>query len=213
MSVWASWRHRPAPGYVPADGAYRAVAAPLWRRGTASALDWFLVFVLFILAGYPLGMIETLGDAIGGPAGRILFYGAEALALAIVPAYFAYFLATGHTLGMRALDIHVFSHGSGREPHLVQAVARSLLALLFFYFSFKAYTLVRGFHGNEGLSEREELWRDVALTVVGVAVLGNLWKLADPDGRTLWDRLVGLVVVEDVVPASMPGRLWSPWGT
>ena len=209
----ASWRRRAAPAYAPADGAYRAVAAPLWRRGTASSLDWGLAFVLFVLAGYPLGMIETLGDAIGGPFGSILYYGAETAALATVPAYFAYFLATGHTLGMRALDIHVFSHGSGREPHVVQAIARGLLALLFFYFSFKAYSLVRGFHGNEGLSEREELLRDISLTIVGAAILGNLWKLVDADGRTLWDRLVGLVVVEDVVPASMPGRLWSPWGT
>lgn len=213
MSVWASWRHRPAPGYSPADAAYRAVAAPLWRRGVGSGIDWLLAFVLFLIASYPLGMIQTLGDAISGPFGRILFYGSEAATLAVVPAYFAYFLASGHTLGMRALDIHVFSHRSGREPNIVQAVARSLLALLFFYFSFKAYTLVRGFHGNEGLSEREELWRDVSLTIVGVAILGHFWKLADPDGRTIWDRLVGLVVVEDVVPASMPGRLWSPWGT
>ena len=158
-------------------------------------------------------MIETLGDAIDGLFGQILYYASEALALAIVPAYFAYFLTSGHTLGMRALDIHIFSHRTGREPHIVQAVARSLLALLFFYFSFRAYTLVRGFHGNDGLSEGEELWRDAALTIVGVAILGNLWKLADPDGRTIWDRFIGLVVVEDVVPASMPGRLWSPWGT
>jgi uncharacterized RDD family membrane protein YckC len=211
--VLASWRHRPAPGYSPADGAYRAVAAPLWRRGTASGIDWLLAFVLFLIASYPLGMIETLGDAIGGPFGRILYYGSEALALAIVPTYFAYFLASGHTLGMRALDIHIFSHGSGREPRVVQAVARSLLALLFFYCSFKAYTLVRGFHGPEGLTSREELWRDVSLTIAGVAILGNFWKLVDPDGRTIWDRVVGLVVVEDVVPATMPGRLWSPWGT
>jgi uncharacterized RDD family membrane protein YckC len=179
----------------------------------ASGIDWGLAFVLFLIASYPLGMIETLGDAVGGAVGWILFYGSEALALAVAPLYFVYFLATGHTLGMRALDIHVFSHGGGREPHIIQAVARSLLALLFFYCSLKAYTLVRGFHGNEGLSAREELWRDVSLTIVGVAILGNLWKLVDPDGRTIWDRLVGLVVVEDVVPASMPGRLRSPWGT
>jgi uncharacterized RDD family membrane protein YckC len=211
--VLASWRHKPAPGYSPADGAYRAVAAPLWRRGIASGIDWLLAFVLFLIASYPFGMIQILGDAIGGPFGGILYYASEALTLAVVPAYFAYFLLSGHTMGMRALDIHVFSHRSGREPHIVQAVLRALLALLFFYFSLKAYTLVRGFHGNGGLSEREELWRDVSLTIAGAAILGNLWKLVDSDGRTIWDRLVGLVVVEDVVPATMPGRLWSPWGT
>jgi uncharacterized RDD family membrane protein YckC len=211
--VSVSWLRKPPASYSPADGSYRAVAAPLWRRGFASAIDWSLAFVLFLIGSYPLGMIETLGDAIGGSVGEILFYGAEALALAIVPAYFAYFLATGHTLGMRALDIHVFSHGTGRQPHVAQAVARSLLALGFFYATLKAYSLVQGWHGNEGLSESEETWRNVALSISALAILGNLWQLADPDGRTVWDRLVGLVVIEDVVPASMPDRLWSPWGT
>jgi hypothetical protein len=37
--------------------------------------------------------------------------------------------------------------------------------------------------------------------------------LLDRSGRTLWDRLTGLAVVEDIVPTSMPDRLWSPWGT
>jgi uncharacterized RDD family membrane protein YckC len=213
--VSVSSLRKPPASYSPADGSYRAVAAPLWRRGFASTIDWTLAFVLFLIGGFPFGMIETLGDAIGGPFGDILFYGAEALALAIVPAYFAYFLATGHTLGMRALDIHVFAHGTGREPHIVRAIARSLLALGFFYAFFKAYTLIRGFHGEDGntLTAEEERWRDFAVTVCAVGVLGNLWQLADRKGRTLWDRLFGLVVVEDVVPASMPGRLWSPWGT
>jgi hypothetical protein len=35
----------------------------------------------------------------------------------------------------------------------------------------------------------------------------------DPAGRGLWDRLFGLAVIEDMVPSSMPERLWTPWGT
>lgn len=211
MSV--SSLRRPAPVYKPADGTYRAVAAPLWRRTFASAIDWTLVFVAFLIVSIPLGMIETLGRTIGGPSGDAVVYIVDALALGVVVAYFGYFLSTGHTMGMRALDIHVFSHATGREPHLVRAVTRSLLSLAFFLAAFKAYTLTRGWQGNEGLTGREEAWRDLAATVSTVALVGGLWKLADPEGRTLWDRLTGLVVVEDVVPTSMPGRLWSPWGT
>jgi uncharacterized RDD family membrane protein YckC len=202
---------RPAPDYKPADGTYRAVAAPLWRRAVASAIDWTLVFVAFLIVSIPLGMIETLGRAIGGLWGDALVYLVDALALGVVVAYFGYFLSTGHTMGMRALDIHVFSHATGREPHLVRAVARSCLSLAFFLAAFKAYTLTRGWH--EGLTDREENWRDLAATVSTVALVGGLWKIANSEGRTLWDRLTGLVVVEDVVPTSMPGRLWSPWGT
>ena len=211
MSV--SSLRRPAPDYQPADGTYRAVAAPLWRRAVASAIDWTLVFVAFLIVSIPLGMIETLGRTIGGLWGGALVYLVDALALGVVVAYFGYFLSTGHTMGMRALDIHVFSHATGREPHLARAVTRSLLSLAFFLATFKAYTLIRGWHGNEGLTDREENWRNLAATVSTVALLGGLWKIADSEGRTLWDRLTGLVVVEDVVPTSMPGRLWSPWGT
>jgi uncharacterized RDD family membrane protein YckC len=204
---------RATPVYKPADETYRAVAAPLWRRAIASAIDWTLVFVAFLIVSIPLGMIETLGRTIGGLPGDAVVYLVDALALGVVVAYFGYFLSTGHTMGMRALDIHVFSHATGRESHLVRAVARSCLSLVFFLAAFKAYTLTRGWHGNEGLTGREETWRDLAATVATVALVGGLWKIADPEGRTLWDRLAGLVVVEDVVPTSMPGRLWSPWGT
>jgi uncharacterized RDD family membrane protein YckC len=211
--VSVSSLRRQAPVYKPADGTYRAVAAPLWRRAVASAIDWILVFVAFLIVSIPLGMIETLGRTIGGPSGDAVVYLVDALALGVVAAYFGYFLSTGHTMGMRALDIHVFSHATGREPNLVRAVARSLLSLAFFLATLKAYSLVRGYHGNEGLTDTEEAWRNLAVTVSTVAFIGGVWKIADPEGRTLWDRLAGLVVVEDVVPTSMPDRLWTPWGT
>jgi uncharacterized RDD family membrane protein YckC len=198
--------------YAPADGAYRASAAPLWRRAAAGGVDWLLVFVVYLIVSIPLGMIQALGDALGGAADDALFAFTEAVALGVIAAYFAYFLATGHTLGMRALDIHVFSYESGREPHLARAVARSLLALGFFLATVNAYGLLRGEHEG-GLTDAQETWRAVTVTVVLVAIAGGLWKLVDREGRTLWDRLFGLVVVEDVVPATMPDRLWSPWGT
>jgi uncharacterized RDD family membrane protein YckC len=204
---------RPAPAYAPADGSYRAVAAPLWRRGVASGIDWVLAFVAFLLLSIPFGILQTLGDAVGGPAGDVLVVLAQSLALGVVVAYFTYFLSTGSTLGMRAMDIHVFAHGSGREPHLARAFARSLLALGFFLATIDAYRLIRGYHGPEGLSDAEELLKNVALAAAGVALAGQLWKLLDPHGRTLWDRLTGIVVVEDVVPTGMPDRLWTPWGT
>jgi uncharacterized RDD family membrane protein YckC len=198
--------------YQPGDGSYRAVAAPLWRRGVASAVDWVLVFFSFLIAGYPLGMIQTLGDAFGGTAADVIFFLTQIVGVGVVVAYFAYFFATGHTLGMRALDIHVFAAQTGREPHPFRASLRGLLALGFFLAAIDAYGLSRGGYA-EDLTSRQALWRNVALTVTAVAVAGHLWKIVDPAGKTLWDRLLGLVVIEDVVPTSMPDRLWSPWGT
>jgi uncharacterized RDD family membrane protein YckC len=213
MTVSVSSLRRAAPAYVPADGSYRAVTAPLWRRVVASGIDWVLAFVAFLLLSIPFGVLQALGDAIAGRIGDAVVVLAEALTLGVVVAYFAYFLSTGSTLGMRAMDIHVFAYGTGREAHLARALARSLLALGFFFATITAYRLIRGYHGPDGLSDREELLRNVSLAVTLTALAGQLWKLLDPDGRTLWDRVTGLVVVEDLVPTGMPDRLWTPWGT
>jgi uncharacterized RDD family membrane protein YckC len=130
----------------------------------------------------------------------------------VIVAYFAYFFTTGHTLGMRAADIHVFSARSGRAPHPFQACMRALLSLVFFLAVIDAYGLSRGGYA-EDLTTKQSLWRTVALAITAVALAGQLWKLVDPAGKTLWDRLAGLVVVEDIIPTGMPDRLWSPWGT
>ena len=53
----------------------------------------------------------------------------------------------------------------------------------------------------------------IGIAVASIAFLGHLWQLRDPAGRGLWDRLFGLAVIEDMVPSSMPERLWTPWGT
>jgi uncharacterized RDD family membrane protein YckC len=210
--VSVSSRRSRTPAYAPADGSYRAVAAPFWRRTAASAVDWLLVFVCFLIASIPLGMVQTVAEALGGPAGDFLFWLAQALALAVVVAYFGYFLTTGHTMGMRAFDVHVFAYETGREPGLVRSSARGLLALAFFFATTNAYAYLAG-HRLLPLSRFEQIRQGVAIAVALVALSGGLWKLVDHEGRTLWDRLFGLVVVEDVVPASMPDRLWSPWGT
>ena len=74
-------------------------------------------------------MIETLGDAMAGHSAEILFYGGGARS-AIVAAYFAYFPSPPGTRWACARSTSTSSRiGAGREPHLVQAVARGLLAL------------------------------------------------------------------------------------
>jgi uncharacterized RDD family membrane protein YckC len=211
--VSVSFFRSATPTYAPANGAYLALAAPLWRRIAGASIDWSLVFVLFILASYPLGMIQTLGNELGGTAQTAITALTDALGLGVVVAYFMWFDASGATLGMRALDIHLFSYRTGREPHLLQAGLRSLLSLGFFLASIDAYGLSAGAYRHGGLTDAQSHWRLAAIAGVVLAVVGGLWKLIDPEGRTLWDRLFGLVVVEEVVPTSMPDRLWSPWGT
>ena len=168
--------------------------------------------VFFLIAEIPLGVIQATGDEIGGITFWSLFLLTQAAGLAIVAGYFAFFISTGHTLGMRAADIHVVVAGTGRSPALVRAASRGVLAVVFFL------AIVHRLH------IRARQLRHAALHLPpGIArrldrgrldrVLRPPWQVPDPAGRGLWDRLFGLAVIEDMVPSSMPERLWTPWGT
>ena len=205
-------RKRPLPEYHPSDGSYRATAAPLTRRFVAGLVDWTVVTVFFLIAQIPLGVLQATGDEIGGIASWSVFFLTQAAGLAIIAGYFAFFFSTGHTLGMRAADIHVVGAGSGRQPALASAAGRGVLAVVFFLASFTAYTFLLGNYDTP-LSTFHQVSRAVSTAVASIAFLGHLWQLRDPAGRGLWDRLFGLAVIEDMVPSSMPERLWTPWGT
>jgi uncharacterized RDD family membrane protein YckC len=174
-------------------------------------LDWGIVTVCYLLANIPLGVVQATANEVGGALETGVFVVTQLAALAVVAGYFAFFLSTGHTLGMRATDIHVVEAQSGRSPTLPRAAARSVLSVLFFLASFTAYTYVLG-HYDTPLSSFHEAARAVSIAVASLAFFGHLWQLRDRAGRSIWDRLAGLAVVEDMIPASMPDRLWSPWG-
>ena len=209
----ASFRRKgPLPDYRPSDGSYRATAAPLGRRFVAGLVDWLIVTVCYLIVEIPLGVVQATADEIGGAVFGVVFVLTQAAALAVVAGYFAFFFGTGHTLGMRAADIHVVGVDSGRSPTLARSAARGVLAVVFFLASFTAYTYLLGRYDTP-LSTFHEVSRAVSIAVASAAVVGHLWQLRDRAGRSLWDRLFGIAVIEDMVPSSMPDRLWSPWGS
>jgi uncharacterized RDD family membrane protein YckC len=199
--------------YVHPRGDYTASAAPLWRRGLASALDWALVGIVYLLLLIPAGILDTIGELFGGDVGRALEVFGQVLAVSAIVAYFTFLLKSGHTMGMRALDIHVRAHDEGREPGVVRSFVRALLALLLGVAVVNAYSYLRGRPPLGEFSSFERAVGEAAVIVAGAGLLGQLWMLVDREGRTLWDRFTGLVVVEDIVPTAMPERLWSPWRT
>ena len=205
-------RRRTLPAYRPPDGSYRATAAPLSRRVIAGLLDWTMVTVAYLLVEIPLGVFQATGAELGGIVDVVVLVLTQAAGLAVVAGYFAFFFATGHTLGMRTVDVHVVDARTGRNPSLARAAARGVLAVVFFLAAFTAYTFVLG-HYDTPLSTFHQVSRASTIAVTCIALFGHLWQLLDRDGRSLWDRLAGLAVIEDMVPASMPGRLWTPWGT
>jgi uncharacterized RDD family membrane protein YckC len=208
----SSGRRRPRPEFHPQDGSYRATAAPLSRRVVAGMIDWAIVTVWYLVANIPLGVLQATANEIGGVVYVTVLLLTQAAALAVIAGYFAFFFATGHTLGMRAADIHVVDARTGGNPTLGRAVARSLLSVVFFVASFTAYTYVLG-HYDTPLSTFHEVARAASIAVAAIAFAGHMWQLPDRAGRSVWDRVAGLAVIEDMVPASMPDRLWSPWGT
>jgi uncharacterized RDD family membrane protein YckC len=203
---------RARPEFHPQDGAYRASAAPISRRIVAGILDWMIVTVWYLIVNIPLGVLQATADEQGGLVNAVVFILTQLAALAVVAGYFAFFFATGHTLGMRAADIHIVDAKSGRNPSLARSAARGVLSVVFFIASFTAYTYVLG-HYDTPLSTFHEVVRVVSITIASIDFFGHVWQLRDPGGRSLWDRLLGLAVIEDMVPASMPDRLWTPWGT
>jgi uncharacterized RDD family membrane protein YckC len=207
----SSDRRRTRPEFHPQDGSYRATAAPLTRRLVAGIIDWAIVTVCYLVVNIPLGVLQAAAAEVGGVVWLGVLILTQAAALAVVAGYFAFFFATGHTLGMRAADIHVVDACTGGSPALARAVARSILSAVFFVASFTAYTYVLG-HYDTPLSTFHELARAGSITVAAIAFFGHMWQLNDRAGRSLWDRLAGLAVIEDIVPASMADRLWTPWG-
>jgi uncharacterized RDD family membrane protein YckC len=199
--------------YVDPEGTYTAAAAPLWRRGLAGAVDWVLAGVAYLVALIAAGIVQAVAWVAGDVPGTIAFWITEIAALGVIVAYFTGMLASGHTLGMRALDVHVRASVEGGPPSLARAFGRSLLGLVFATATLNAYSYVAGEPPLGELTALEEAAGRVALAVVAVAAAGQAWMLLDREGRTAWDRLTGLVVVEDILPTSVPDRLWSPWGT
>ena len=209
MSVSSALSRRPA--YAPADGVYRAHAAPIWRRLVAGTVDWVGVITSYLIVNIPLGMIERVAEELGSVVEGVVFVAVQAAALSVVAGYFAFFFNAGSTLGMRAVDIHVVSHASGEPPRLLATVWRGLVSVVFFLASVTAYMYLFG-HYDSPLTNFEEIARAGSIGIASVALVGHLWKLFDEAGRSVWDRAAGLIVVEDIVPTSMPDRLWAPWG-
>jgi uncharacterized RDD family membrane protein YckC len=205
-------RRGPRPQYRPEDGSYRATAAPFRRRVIAGLVDWSIVTVCYLVVNIPLGVFQATGSEVGGVVEWSVLVVTQLAALGVIAGYFAFFLSTGHTLGMRAVDIHVVDQRSGRSATVARATARGVLAVVFFISSFTAYTYVLG-HYDEPLTDFQEVARTATISIASLALFGHLWQLRDRAGRSLWDRLTRLSVVEDIIPASMPDRLWSPWGT
>jgi RDD family len=190
----------------------------LGRRLGASAIDWILcgAVLIVIAALVAIPMEAAARDDFGNVSNDVLWKVARSVLAAPVLLYFGFFLHTGHTLGMRALDFYVQVARTRRPPGLVRSAARACLALVF-----AAAAYVAWFHLSTEPPAPEDpyrpyYWEPAHVTVVTaewitlVAVLGKLWSWVDRSGRSLWDHLFGLVFVERV-GVSEEERAFDTW--
>jgi uncharacterized RDD family membrane protein YckC len=191
-------------GYLAPDASYTAEHPPIWRRAAAAALDWLLAYVIFLLASIFAGVFQaigwsawTAGDLRGVPGGSLLVL-SQLLVAAPVIAYFAFYWRTGSTLGMRALDIELVEREVGRPPRLLRSLLRACLAFVFAVAANNVYTVLAS-DPLDGYTGFQQTLVIASFTVAGICAAGKLVALVDERRQSLWDRLFGLIYVEELV--------------
>jgi hypothetical protein len=189
--------------YLSPDGSFTAGLAGFRRRAGAAAIDWAICVVVYLLASIPAGIVQVL------PAGG-LFLAGQAVAVAPVVAYFAYFYATGSTLGMRALDVELAVAATGLPPGRMRALGRAGVALLLGASVYVLYFLLASY--DEPLNGYTAFDRSLILLAIALASAGaasKLWGLVDPRRQPLDMKLFGLVVIEEIVETHPAPSPWS----
>ena len=201
--------------YADPEERYTAGFGSPWRRATAAAIDWTLCLVAYLVVSIPLGGIQALGAVswreqdFGGMPGEVLVIVAQVLTVVPAIAYFAMFLPSSHTLGMRARDIRMISLRTGRAPSYLTAWVRAVLTAAV---AVSIYVMVeRGtsVQGTGHLDHTSWIALQVAYVLAAGAGLSTLLMTFTPSHRNLFDRIFGTAVVDELA-AVVP--VMGPWG-
>jgi RDD family len=198
--------------YIAPDGSYSATYPSVRRRFAAGTVDWVLCWVIFLLASIVGGIVQGVGVAsvdAGGPGvvlGVALVVLSQLMIAAPIVAYFAVYWSLGSTLGMRALDIELVEDRTGVPPTWKRTVPRAVIAFLIALAVLNVYFAYSGGVDELNAFERALVAASVAVAAVGVAA--KAWLLIDPRRRSAFDRLFGLVYVEEFVYSDARP---SPW--
>ena len=198
--------------YIAPDGSYSATYPSVRRRLAAGAVDWVLCWVIFLLASIVGGIVQGVGVTTvesGGPGtvlGVALVVLSQLVIAAPIVAYFAFYWSLGSTLGMRALDIELVHDRTGVPPTWKRTVPRAVMAFLIAVAVLNVYFAYSGSVDELAAFERALVAASVAVAAVGVGA--KAWLLIDPRRQSAFDRLFGLVYVEEFVYTDARP---SPW--
>jgi len=203
------------PRYADPEQRYTAGFGSPRRRGTAAAIDWTVCLVAYLIVSIPLGGIQALGavswreNDLGGLPGEMVTIAAQGLTAVPAVAYFAFFLPSSHTLGMRARDIRMISLRTGRAPSYVVSAVRAVLTVAL---AAAVYVLVQratSVQDKGHLDHSSWIALQVAYVLASGAALSALLTSLTPSHRNLFDRVFGTAVVDEL-EAVVPQM--GPWG-
>jgi hypothetical protein len=201
--------------YADPEKRYTAGFGSPWRRATAAAIDWTLCLVAYLVVSIPLGGIQALGAVswreqdFGGMPGEVLVIVAQVLTVVPAIAYFAMFLPSSHTLGMRARDIRMISLRTGRAPSYLTAGVRAVLTVAVAASVYVMVERATSVQDKGHLDHTSWIALQVAYVLAAGAGLSALLTSFTPSHRNLFDRIFGTAVVDELA-AVVP--VMGPWG-
>ena len=201
-----------------ADPRHRYIAtfAPLWRRAVAATIDWGSVYIMFLIVSIPLGMIQSLGRVsweagdFGGRPGHVLVIVAELLTIVPIVAYWILLLPTSQTLGMRAADIRSVSRRTGSGISYSRATVRAFVATTFAVAVYIVAMQETAFANGEELDHTSQMLVDVSYVLFGIGCLSGLAIVLTPTRRSLFDRLFGTAMLDELEAVDPHMGPWGP---
>lgn len=215
MSIELPWAGRGRWRYADPTDRYVARFGSPWRRIAAAAVDWTICYVLFVLVSIPLGMLQMIGTVsweagdLGGVPGHVLFVTAQILIAVAVLAYWVLLLPTSQTFGMRLADIRLVSMRTGNGLSYVAAALRGIVATLTAAAVYAVYLNTTAFDKGDRLDSTSQLLLDGSYVVAGIGCVSALAMLLTRTHRSLFDRVFGTAVVDEL-EATSPH--FGPWG-
>jgi uncharacterized RDD family membrane protein YckC len=200
--------------YIAPDGSFSATYPGILRRIGAGAVDWVLCWVVYLIASIVGGIVQGVGETsldaggAGTPLGVALVVLSQLLVAASIVAYFAYYWSQGSTLGMRALDFELVQDATGRPPSLTRTVPRAVVACLVALAVLNVYLASPGRPEGDPFNAFERALIVASIAVAGIGLAAKALVLVDPRRRSGFDRLFGLVYVEELV---FTHARRSPW--
>ncbi len=173
------------------------VYAGFGSRLAASTIDWVASFwAPLIVIGQILEAIDSDAESASTSA-----FAALLVPVVVMFGYFAYFVARGQTLGMRAAGIRMVTTRTASRPGPLRGIFRAFLNLVLL--GSGAALVASMFAFGDPVSRASATNLDLAMYIASIAfvvvlgIVGRIWLLWDLKNQTWHDKACGVMVLRD----------------